>query len=777
MPSLTDRLSRLSLRGKLLALVTGITLVSVVALTIFNFRILRQSILHDTETMLQEKGEEVLRLASAELDANLDVLRAAALSPEVVGAVEAAEFERMVLTGGEVDALDQAWSDGAPAADSLVAAVGAHPLSAFLSRIQGEFPQQIETFVTDASGRTVAMTHRIGDFVQSDEEWWQQAAAGDVYVGTVEHDDATGRYAMNVAVPVRSDAGGIIGVLRGTVDVSAFMEQVAGVKTGETGYAVLLDAAGRYLYAPEADLLMQEASPEIRAFAEGDAASRSDLEDSGGAPALLSATPSSDDRIDWTLLLDQDLAEINEAVRASLLGSVTIGLVLLVLLGALGLWLARRLAAPVVALSSAAERVAGGDYDVAVEVQTQDEIGALATSFNAMVGQIRSAVAEAADQGRAAEQAAAEAERAQVQAEAAQASLEREVERAVAVMGAFADGDLTVHLDTDRDDAVADLFRAFNEAVAGLRGMIGEVHAAAADAAAASSAIGASTDELAASTQEQSAQAQEVAAAVEEMVRTILDTSRNASSTAEAASRNGAAARDGADAVAETVAKIREIADVVRGGATTVERLGASSEQIGQIVGTIEDIADQTNLLALNAAIEAARAGEHGRGFAVVADEVRKLAERTTTATAEIAQMIDQVRTEAVEAVGAMGRGGDAVEEGLALADRTGGALRGIVAGAEETESMISQIAAASEEQSVTSEQMAQGVESISAVSAESAHGLGRIAEAAGDLGRLTESLRALVGRFQTDGAAAPRPMPTGDGYAYDQALPPSISH
>jgi methyl-accepting chemotaxis protein len=361
-----------------------------------------------------------------------------------------------------------------------------------------------------------------------------------------------------------------------------------------------------------------------------------------------------------------------------------------------------------------------------------------------------------------------------------QAYLEQQVQRAVAEMEAFADGDLTARLTPERDDAIARLFLAFNRAAETLSAMIARVGTAAEGAATTAAQIGASSDQLAAGAHEQSAQAEEVAAAVEEMVRTIVDTSANATRTAETAAKSGRTAEEGRAVVAETVQKIREIAGVVADGRTTVEQLGASSEEIGAIVETIEDIADQTNLLALNAAIEAARAGEHGRGFAVVADEVRKLAERTTHATAEISEMIAQIRRETGEAVGAMRRGSTEVEAGIALADRAGDSLAEIVAGADETRAMVTSIAAASEEQSTTSEQMARSVEMISSVSAEAAQGVGQIAEAAGGLSRLTEELRGLVGQFRTEGSrpqqheagGAPERSFGGDGHARMPAPP-----
>jgi methyl-accepting chemotaxis protein len=426
--------------------------------------------------------------------------------------------------------------------------------------------------------------------------------------------------------------------------------------------------------------------------------------------------------------------------------------------------------------------VIDGDLSASVAADSDDEIGRLGKRFNRMVEAMREALGQAEERGHAAEAATAEARDAQAEAQEQQAYLARSVDALLAEVGRFADGDLTVHAEAERaDDEIAQLYEGFNRAVANLRAMIARVGGAAEDAASAAAQIGASTDQLAAGSQEQSAQASEVAAAVEEMVRTIVDTSQNATRTAETAAKSGEAAQEGAAVVTETVAKIREAADVVGTSAETVERLGASSERIGEIVATIEDIADQTNLLALNAAIEAARAGEHGRGFAVVADEVRKLAERTMGATDEIGGMIAQVQSETAAAVEAMRRGSTEVEAGITLADRAGASLHEIVAGAEETRSMVNSIAAASEEQSTTSEQMARSVEMISSVSGESAQGLSQIADAAGGLSRLTEELRGLVGAFRTaaDGevgkpavGTGSSPASTGDGHAVPAALP-----
>ena len=317
------------------------------------------------------------------------------------------------------------------------------------------------------------------------------------------------------------------------------------------------------------------------------------------------------------------------------------------------------------------------------------------------------------------------------------------------VLEKMSSGDLTIRMTGNYKgdfltfkNSVNRLADSFNHAISNVRNAVEAT-------ATASTQISSSSEEMASGAHEQSAQTTEIAGAIEQMTNTIMETTTNASSAAEQAKKAGVAAVEGGDVIKETIKGMNRIAEVVRNAAGTVQELGASSEQIGTIVQVIDDIADQTNLLALNAAIEAARAGEQGRGFAVVADEVRKLAERTTKATKEIGDMIKKIQKETEGAVKSMETGTEEVENGRKLAEQSGESLNEIITNANGVVDVINQVAAASEEQSSAAEQISKSVEGISTVTQQSAEGVQQIARAATDLNDLTVNLQDLISQFE----------------------------
>jgi methyl-accepting chemotaxis protein len=218
---------------------------------------------------------------------------------------------------------------------------------------------------------------------------------------------------------------------------------------------------------------------------------------------------------------------------------------------------------------------------------------------------------------------------------------------------------------------------------------------------------------------------------------------------AERSKRSSDSAARGGEVVQQTISGMHRIAAQVKQSAQTVESLGVRSEQIGEIVGTIEDIADQTNLLALNAAIEAARAGEQGRGFAVVADEVRALAERTSVATKEISEMIRAIQKETKEAVVAMEEGVSEVEKGATTSEKSGEALHEILAHIEEVNMQINQIAIAAEEQTATTSEISSNVMQVTQVVQETSRGAYETATASAQLAANAQLLQELVNKFK----------------------------
>ena len=204
------------------------------------------------------------------------------------------------------------------------------------------------------------------------------------------------------------------------------------------------------------------------------------------------------------------------------------------------------------------------------------------------------------------------------------------------------------------------------------------------------------------------------AAAIEEVTVSISEVATHAKSTEETATHTGAVSRQGTEVTQNASRKVESLADTVKQAAEQVERLGQRSEEIGRVTGVIKEIVDQTNLLALNAAIEAARAGEAGRGFAVVADEVRKLAERTSRATTEIAEMTQTIHDETLKAVAGMRSGAQQVADGVQLVNATEETLREINAEMQKTTEMVGEISHASYEQQSAMTELAQNVERVS---------------------------------------------------------------
>jgi methyl-accepting chemotaxis protein len=326
------------------------------------------------------------------------------------------------------------------------------------------------------------------------------------------------------------------------------------------------------------------------------------------------------------------------------------------------------------------------------------------------------------------------------------------VKKAIAMIEQMTKGewDLTKRLEITTNDEIGTLSEWFNRFIGELHGTVGKMSEVTNLLVSAAAELSMVAVESAQRAERQSSETTQIATAIEEMSQAVTEVARNSEATSGLATKTVEVATDGRKVVSSVIVGMGRIEQTVREAATVVAALGKSSGQIGEIVGIIKDIADQTNLLALNAAIEAARAGEAGRGFAVVADEVRKLAEHTTSATKQIRVVIETIKADTAVAVSSMESGTKEVAQWAQLTHSAGKSLDDIVDMVRQVGQKINEIAIAAAEQSATTDEIARNTDSVSRLTTELAAASEQSAASANELSRLAEELKSTVGRFTT---------------------------
>ncbi|OQR27780.1 methyl-accepting chemotaxis protein [Pseudomonas sp. Bc-h] len=327
-------------------------------------------------------------------------------------------------------------------------------------------------------------------------------------------------------------------------------------------------------------------------------------------------------------------------------------------------------------------------------------------------------------------------------------SIVNPLSRAVRVAEEIAAGDLTRPIEVDGKDEATQLLKALATMQQNLRKTIELISGSATQLASAAEELSAVTEESSRGLQQQNNEIEQAATAVNEMTAAVEEVARNAVSTSEASQRSNQTARQGRDRVVETVKSIQDMTQQIQATTGLVEGLAEQGRDIGKVLDVIRSIAEQTNLLALNAAIEAARAGEAGRGFAVVADEVRALAHRTAQSTTEIEQMVAGIQTRTGDAVQSMSRNTDSTRSTLSLANSAGDALELITEAISQINERNLVIASASEEQAQVSREVDRNLVNIRDLAAQTAAGANQTSAASHELSRLAVDLKAMVTRF-----------------------------
>lgn len=424
-----------------------------------------------------------------------------------------------------------------------------------------------------------------------------------------------------------------------------------------------------------------------------------------------------------------DFGALPGAAGLRLLGAVAVALLV-----GLAVWfvLSNKVAGPVAKVADFSERFGAGDYKVRMDVDSEDDFGFIASNMNRAGEQVSKAVFN----------------------QEAQENLQRSVTDFLTIVSQIARGDLTLRGKVT-NDALGNVVDSVNYMLDNFTKVLERVRKAAIDVSSSANEILVASEEMASGASQQDQEITNTSSAVEELTVSMKQVSNNAEASAEAARRALDAAEQGNRAVRDTLDGMQRIRASVQATAKKIKSLGDRSLEISEIINVINDITEQTNLLALNAAIEAARAGEAGRGFAVVADEVRKLAEHSRTATKDIAALIKAIQAETNEAVVVMEEGTREVEVGARLADEAGKALAAISSVVRQSAELVQEISLASKQQVRGTEGVANAMQIISNITRQTSQGARQTARTVEQMVKLSEQLNEALSQFRINAANA----------------------
>lgn len=547
--------------------------------------------------------------------------------------------------------------------------------------------------LADISG--TVLLHSTASFVGSniaDREYFQAALRDEVRPTTIES-KANGLLSSALGLPVK-DGDRIVGVVYGTLDLGKMADSTTDtVHIARTGKCFVYDKTGRLLMHPNKDYIGDDDSglPWVEHMLTSPAG-RYDYEWNGSDMlGYFDRVP----MVDWLIIVSVEESDIHAPVSAMFRQSLLVGGLAMLIVGLVIVLVARGIAGTLKAMAVLVEKLARGDLSL-TELEERsmsrdeargDEIGVMARGTRGMLEGLRRLFAES--EQKTAEAKAAAEQAAQAAAEANQARSEAENARRDGMLAAARQLETVVEI-----------------------------------VSSASAELSAQIEESEHGAERQAARMAETATAMEEMNATVLEVARNAGAAAEVSDAARQRAEAGAVVVEKAVTGIRKVREQSLSLKQDMAALAENARSIGSLMSVISDIADQTNLLALNAAIEAARAGEAGRGFAVVADEVRKLAEKTMSATNHVGDAIKDIQASTAKSMEQVDGAVLSIEEATELANQSGAALGEIVGMVDKAADQVRAIAAASEQQSAASEEINASITQVNNIAAETAQAM-----------------------------------------------------
>ncbi|MHC1790676.1 methyl-accepting chemotaxis protein [Solidesulfovibrio sp.] len=523
---------------------------------------------------------------------------------------------------------------------------------------------------------------------------------------------------------VKSPQGTLIGLLTSTVDLQNLTDAITAIRIGSTGRVLVFEADGAAIAHPDSAQILKKdaaANPFIQqALASQD---KGLLTAADGRIAMVTR----DAFTGWVFAVMAPMEDLRARVQSTV-GRLALlaGLIVVVLIGVLWAMTARMVSAPLTRCVAFAREVMAGNLDRELRTDAVcTEFRELAQSLGSMVAAQKQALADIAEK------------EAQAQAETRKAvDATRQAKEAL---------ELAQRSKAEGMCAAADK----------IEDVVGVISAV-------SDALSSQVEQSRRGADTQARRLDETATAMEEMSATVLEVAKNAANAADTANNARRKAQDGAQLVAQVLAGITRVQRETLELKGDMTELGQQAEGIGQVINVISDIADQTNLLALNAAIEAARAGEAGRGFAVVADEVRKLAEKTMTATSEVGNAIRAIQAGTRKNIEGVDSAAAGIDQTTGLANQSGESLGEIVSLVDQSTDQVRSIATASEEQSAASEEINRSIADVSTISSETADIMQQADRAVGELADQVQALRELVAALQAEGSATTTTRPDG---------------
>jgi methyl-accepting chemotaxis protein len=540
-------------------------------------------------------------------------------------------------------------------------------------------------------------------------DYFKAALKGTPNVGSAIKSVATGRVVCTAAAPVYGSTGKTVtGVAFMAIELKYLTDIIDKIKIGKTGYVYMIDNNGLYITHPVKENILKVNISQVKgreAIARLVGLGKSGIAEyeSEGIPRL--AAIAFEPATGWGIIASIPTAELYAPARFTRNVIVSIGVIFLILASVFFFFFARSLTRPLIDLVGSAEKIAAGDLAAEVTKQTrQDEIGSLARAFTLMIQSLK--------------------EKAQIAQK-------------------IAAGDLTVEA-APLSDADA-LGNAFSTMVVTLRRQIQEILEGVNVLASSGSEIMASVSQLTAGAAETSTAVSETTTTVEEVKQTTDVSSQKAKHVAELGQKSVEISQTGLKSIEDTINGMNHIKEQVESIADMVVRLSEQSQAIGEIIATVNDLAEQSNLLAVNASIEAAKAGEQGKGFAVVAQEIRSLAAQSKQATTQVRNILFDVQKAISSAVMATELGSKAVEEGVRLSTQAGEAIDVLAQSVTESTNAAIQIAASNHQQFIGMDQVASAMENIRESALQMASSTKQTEKSAHDLNNLGQRLQEIV--------------------------------